>query len=145
MEENKEIDVLKEELLAKIAGNYSSYDFILYLHHSIDKWNEIEKKNNTIDRIINSVCEKHKIEKEELIRSNNHIDYYIRGGVFYAIKTRLNLSYNDISIIFKRNKSYVFKIINDIEGLLNMKANSRSSLLKGVIELVDIEIDKNKQ
>ena len=55
----------------------------------------------------------------------------------------LNLSYNEISVIFKRNKSYVFKIINDIEALLNMKANSHSSLLKGVIELVDSEINKN--
>lgn len=143
MEENKEIDVLKEELLAKIADNYSSYDFILYLHHNIDKWNQIENKNNTIDRIIKVVCDAHKIEKDELIRSNNHIDYYIRGGVFYAIKTRLSLSYNEISVIFKRNKSYVFKIINDIEALLNMKANSHSSLLKGVIELVDSEINKN--
>lgn len=141
--QSEEIENLKEELLKEIASNYFNYDFLSYLNHCIEKWNEHDKKNNIIDTVINSVCKKYDIERTDLFKSNSPIDYYIRGGVLYMIKKKLDLSYGDIAVHFKRTKSYVFKIINDVDGLLNMKETSHNSLLKEVISLVEKEFEEN--
>ncbi len=137
--ENEEI---QEELIKKISINYNDYDFLTYVNHYIDKWNENEKKNNTIDRIITAVCEKYDIDRKQLIKSNSNLDYYVRGAIFYVIKNKFNLSYNELAVHFNRTKSYVFKILNDINGLLNMSNNSYNSLLKETIELAEKEYQK---
>lgn len=139
MEKLKEIEEKREDLLKGISNNYSNYDFLVYMNHCVETWQTQESKNSVIENAINAVCEQYNITKDELIKSNLSGNYYIRGAMCFAIKRMFNLSYNEISILLGRHKSYAHKIVNDVESML--KTNGHK-IIKDVVLLVETELQK---
>lgn len=139
MDKPTEIEENREELLKGISNNYSNYDFLVYMNHCIEVWQSQDSKNSVIENAIKAVCNEYQISREELIKSNLSGNYYIRGAMCFAIKKMFNLSYNEISILLGRHKSYAHKIVNDVESML--KTNGHK-VIKDVVLLVESELQK---
>ena len=139
MNKPTEIEENREELLKGISNNYSNYDFLVYMNHCVEVWQSQDSKNSVIENAIKAVCNEYQISREELIKSNLSGNYYIRGAMCYSIKKMFNLSYSEISILLGRHKSYVHKIVNDVESML--KTNGHK-IIKDVILLVESELQK---
>jgi len=139
MDKPTEIEENREELLKGISNNYSNYDFLVYMNHCVEVWQSQDSKNSVIENAIKAVCNEYQISREELIKSNLSGNYYIRGAMCFAIKRMFNLSYNEISILLGRHKSYAHKIVNDVESML--KTNGHK-VIKDVVLLVESELQK---
>jgi len=139
MDKPTEIEENREELLKGISNNYSNYDFLVYMNHCVEVWQSQDSKNSIIENAIKAVCNEYQISREELIKSNLSGNYYIRGAMCFAIKRMFNLSYNEISILLGRHKSYAHKIVNDVESML--KTNGHK-VIKDVVLLVESELQK---
>jgi chromosomal replication initiation ATPase DnaA len=139
MDKPTEIEENREELLKGISTNYSNHDFLVYMNHCVEVWQSQDSKNSLIENAIKAVCNEYQISREELIKSNLSSNYYIRGAMCFSIKKMFNLSYNEISILLGRHKSYAHKIVSEVETML--KTNGHK-VIKDVVLLVESELQK---
>jgi hypothetical protein len=131
---------LRNEIINAISGNYENHDFYIYINHCIEKWNDIKHRNEAIELIVKFLSDKYNIPKDEFISSNSSTHYSIRGVFFYSLKALLGLSYNDISVMVGRPKGSVYKIITDIEFMVN---NGGHKSIKDALLNLTNELNQN--
>lgn len=136
-----ETNKLRDDILLAISSNYDNHDFYLYITHCIEKWNEIKERNEIIDLIVDFLSTNYNIPKDEFIRSNSAVNYSIRGVFFHSLKTILGLSYSEISILVGRPKASVYKIVMDIDFMVN---SSGHKTVKEALHGLKKELDRKQ-
>lgn len=136
-----DIENLREAVIKSISDNYENIDFYAYINHCVDKWNITKKRNDAMNKITEFLCEKYNLTRDELINSTSTAHYNVRGVFFYSLKTFLDLSYGEISIMIGRPKGSVYKIVTDIEFMVT---NAGHKNVKEILLSITNELTRNK-
>ena len=150
MVKNKEKDTLLH--IAAIRKNYRKYvqekaqkaehrsvqeyvnhfifdqEFNIYLSSCLNKWKDIKPQCLIMDVIMNTICDNYKINANDLIYGKKH--GVPRSIMLYMIKTTLkNLSFETLSDIFEREKSFIFKSYAEAEFMVERHKKKDAILL----------------
>ena len=82
-----------------------------------------------LNLIINTTCQLHEIDKEQLLSNANEKTTDLRKQCFYLIKTNTMLSINEISSLLNVSRKKVNIGIETIKAHKNIYTNTMSSLL----------------
>lgn len=118
-QENKQ----QTDILYVIQRNMQRADFAKYMDFCVKKWNRLEVDLQIIDAIMSSICKQWSISKEELIANRKFTEP--RAMMYYVIKKQVKLSYGEIAEMFKKQKSYIKKSVDDVTFLLEKKCEDK--------------------
>ena len=118
--------VKKEDIIHSIQDNMHRDDFAAYMNFCVCKWKQLEAGQQVIDAIMDSVCKQWEISKQELLDSKNSEP---RAMMFYVIKKQTKLSYTEIGDMFDKEKSWIYKLVNETAFMIE-KHGKKSYIVK---------------
>lgn len=113
----KKVEINNSVLMTYVSDNINDVEFAVFLDSCISKWSKMKPECDTMDIIMQTICERYKITVDELIKGKKNT--VPRSIMFYMIrKTLKDLSFETLGDIFERQKSYVYKSYDEAKFMI---------------------------